>query len=303
MAGEMSNSPRRVLLDARDTLSHLIGNFSSLPERLYRGTRSNVDGAVASYLDADGKYVPSITERAMGDFRFRRVLRADAEGWSETYKVISDGGMSIYKPASGEPLSHSMAGYFPQKHGEYAKREVAAYRVNELLGFRLVPPTAMIDGSKGPGSNQRFVPSRPAKATDKYDELQSQQMAVLDYIIGNLDRLVRNYRVAPNGDLVAIDHGSSFPEKPGLGIRSNFVDKFRNAPLDGNVLKHLDAVDVKVFSEALRDLELSERAIGGALERLNEVRSQRRIAGDHWLTPGYVQDFVDSFRKNLRGPR
>ncbi|WP_159850999.1 hypothetical protein [Nocardia sp. CY41] len=298
----MSNYTRRLLLDARDTLSQLLEKLSTVREKQYRDSSHNLNEVVAAHLDADGKFVPSISERALGDFQFRRIFLPGREGWSETYKAVSHTGVSIYKPASGENLSNSMAVYFPQKHGEYAKREVAAYRVNEQLGFSLVPPTAMVDGPKGPGSNQQFVPSRPAKATDMYDELQQQQMAVLDYIIGNLDRLVRNYRVAPNGDLVAIDHGSSFPEKPGLGIRSKFVDKFRGVPLGEKVLEHVDAVDVKVFRESLRELELSDRAIDGAMERLNEIRSQRRVIGNNWLAPDYVQDFVDSFRKRLRGP-
>ena len=297
----MSNYPRQLLLDISETLSRTFSRYSTLPENRYRGTRRKIDEAIGAHLDSDGKFVPSIAERALGDRLFRRMIPPEERGWNESHKAISHTGMSIYKPASGESLSHSMAGYFPQKHGERAKREVAAYRVDELLGFRLVPPTAMVDGPRGPGSNQQFIPSRPAKATDKYDELQSQQMAVLDYIIGNLDRMVRNYRVAANGDLVAIDHGSSFPENRGLGIRSNFVDKFRNKPLDERVLEHVDAVDVRLFREALCGLELSERAVGGALERLHEIRSQRRIIGTDWLAPQYAQDFSDHVRKRLRG--
>ncbi|MEU7765431.1 hypothetical protein AB0B25_09970 [Nocardia sp. NPDC049190] len=288
----MSNYVRKIMFDISDTLASAFNKLSAATAKRYRHARGDIDGAMTIYLDADNRFVPSIAERAMGDVRFRRTFLLDKEGWNETHKVISNSGMSIYKPASGEYLSNSMSIYFPQKSGEYAKREVAAYRVNELLGFDLVPPTAMVDGPKGLGSNQKFVPSRRAADTDKYDDLQMQQMAVLDYIIGNLDRLTRNYLVAPNGDLVAIDHGNSFPEKRGIGIRSVFVDKLRDQALDTKVLEHVDAVDPMLLRAALRDLELSDKAIDGAVERLNEIKSQRKITGNNWLMPKIEEGYL-----------
>lgn len=60
---------------------------------------------------------------------------------------------SVYHLREGE--RHRRIG-IPAKPGELAKREVAAYRLAQLLGFDLVPPTALIYGPCGRGSVQQL---------------------------------------------------------------------------------------------------------------------------------------------------
>ncbi|MEU7633748.1 hypothetical protein AB0C34_27855 [Nocardia sp. NPDC049220] len=180
----------------------------------------------------------------------------------------TDGALNIYKPISGERLGRYG---IPNVHGEYAKREVAAFRVDEILGFGLVPPTAMIDGPRGRGSLQQFVPSTEARAPWHYEELQRQQMAVLDYIIGNTDRHSGNYRTCLNGRLLATDHGSSFPEKLNH-FSSDFLHMYKNKSFDADVMKRLGAVDPDHLRLALEEVGLSRTAIDGALERFYQVR-------------------------------
>ncbi|MEU7628976.1 hypothetical protein AB0C34_03180 [Nocardia sp. NPDC049220] len=279
----------RILIVARDRIEKSFARLVDICATSWRNDSNVIKSGLGEYLNADAtmrrvEFLPSDAERAIGNIQFRRLIPIVGEGRNGTYKVVSSTGMSIYKPAIGENVHFSMKNLIPQISGELAKREVAAYRVNELLGFTLVPPTAIIKGPKGLGSNQNFVHSEPATSIRTYDSLQSQQMAVLDYIIGNLDRPLRNFRVTPNGDLVAIDHGYSFPENQGPPfISSHFVDKFRGQPLDRRVLESVDAVDPGVLRQALRELDLGDKAIDGAIARLKEIQTERNIVGKGWL--------------------
>ncbi|RDI42491.1 hypothetical protein [Nocardia mexicana] len=191
----------------------------------------------------------------------------------------------IYKPISGEKLGRRWG--IPPVPGEAAKREVAASRLNELLGFRLVPPTSLIDGPHGPGSLQRFIPNTSdAKVVSDYPELQQHQMAVLDFILGNSDRVFTNWRTTPEGDLVAFDHELVLPESPVPlfgDLQASFSSYFLRSPGDEKVPLHEDvmqavsSVDPNQIRLAFEDLGLSDNAIQGALDRLDFVRSEGMV--------------------------
>ncbi|MGW5381685.1 hypothetical protein [Nocardia sp. NPDC003963] len=215
----------------------------------------------------------------------------------------------------------------PRGFGQHAARENAAYRVDEALGFGRIPPTTVVEkGPYGPGSNQVWILSSPGHAlaawsrrtaADKknamkawensssgkerdaiyadwvrpnkeYPQVQREQMAVLDYVIGNTDRHWNNYRTGRDGEIVAIDHAFSFPESPDprYGIRSDFVKEFRHRELGAEVLDSVRAVDLDGLRTALRDTGLSDKAVDGALDRLMEVRTHGKITGENW--PGDI---------------
>lgn len=210
----------------------------------------------------------------------RRPLRPNGEPFS-VYDLGPDESRFFYKPYRGE--KHLRVG-IPAEPGSLARREVAAYRLDQLLGFNRVPPTALIDGPYGMGSVQQWVRSTDGTEIVSYSKLQRQQMAVLDYVMANTDRHWDNYRTGPNGEVVAIDHGLAFPESPDpkAGIRSDFVKSFQGDTLDDDVLRAVDAVDPKELRAALEDLQLSEKSIKGALARLEEIRTNRGITGEEW---------------------
>ncbi|MFQ6398143.1 hypothetical protein ACLMAJ_32475 [Nocardia sp. KC 131] len=148
-----------------------------------------------------------------------------------------------------------------------------------------MPPTGLIDGPCGEGSVQQIVDSIDGKfRITEYPKVQRQQMAVLDYIMANTDRHLDNYRTAHNGDVIAIDHGLTFPEEPDpkYGIRSDFVKAFQHKDLDKSVLDAVRAVHPEDLRAALSDLELSDKAINGALARLHEIQSLGKITGREW---------------------
>lgn len=202
----------------------------------------------------------------------------------------TDGGRNVFKPFSGE---YRVRIGIPDNPGDLARREVAAYRVDRMFGFGRVPPSAIVDGPKGygRGSIMQFVESGPGRSITKYDRAQQQQMGVLDYVIGNTDRHAGNYRTvghAGQREIVAIDHGQTFPEAPdpSYGIRSDFVKAHLNQRLDQGVLDAVKAVHPDQLRSGLREVGLSEKAIDGAVARLQEIQMRGKITGEKW--PGDI---------------
>jgi hypothetical protein len=148
---------------------------------------------------------------------------------------FTDGTQGVFKPINGE---RSNRPHIPA--GEQAYREVAASRLDEELGFGLVPTTTLREAgppTEGLGSVQRFVPGLDARDVTKYQVVEQERMAVLDYVIANTDRHKGNWRTAfqdkprtafqdklfTDRGLVAIDHGDAFPTGATDPIKSDFV--------------------------------------------------------------------------------
>lgn len=115
---------------------------------------------------------------------------------------------AIYKPGRGErPLWD-----FP---GDLYKREVAMYRLSAALGWAVVPPTTMIEGTHGEGSVQAFV---DADFEQHYFTLHEdgvgtedlQRLCLLDLIGNNTDRKSGHCLLGRDGRVYGIDHGLSF---------------------------------------------------------------------------------------------
>ncbi|GAB3947004.1 hypothetical protein GCM10027614_41470 [Micromonospora vulcania] len=107
-------------------------------------------------------------------------------------------------------------------------------------------------------------------------------MAVLDYVSGNTDRHMGNYLTGPDGRLVAIDHGYSFPDSNGEPLRSDFVQQQMNRPLSPETMARIQATDPAALADRLRGTGLSEQALAGAMDRFNEIRSRGMITGEAW---------------------
>ncbi len=116
---------------------------------------------------------------------------------------------AVYKPMEGErPLWD-----FPNQ--TLGKREVAAYRVSEALGWGLVPPTLFrTQGAPmGPGSLQVFIDHDPEVhyfTFKNQDKAQIPQVMCFDLLINNADRKAGHLLIDPQGELWLIDHGLSF---------------------------------------------------------------------------------------------
>ncbi|WP_459549837.1 protein kinase family protein [Nocardia sp. X0981] len=237
------------------------------------------------------EYRPSAAEsrmaarRMVAEVPFTGAMRAEvARSISDVRKMRSaDGQVNIYKPTGGldfEPDSlerRSLQGF--------TDREIAAYRLDEILGFGRIPPTARTNGPAGPGMIQQFVESLPGRRAQRYPRVQQQQVAVLDYIMGNRDRHSFNYRTVTVGgrpQVVAIDHARSFSVGDPLtvDIRSPFVHAQRGKPFEPEILEALNRVDTHLLRTAFGEAGIQERAIDGAITRLENLRTLGMIPPD-----------------------
>ncbi len=116
---------------------------------------------------------------------------------------------AIYKPLRGE---RPLWDFGPGLH----RREVAAYRLSEELGFGVVPPTVLRhDAPLGEGSLQWFVRADHRQhyftIAERHPELhdQLQTIAVFDVLANNTDRKSGHCLLA-DGRVWAIDNGLCF---------------------------------------------------------------------------------------------
>jgi hypothetical protein len=109
--------------------------------------------------------------------------------------------LAVYKPARGEYPLHD----FP--HGTLYRREIAAWVLDRLFGWSIVPPTVQTKGVYGVGSLQLFIEAMP-EAEIEIERLR--RMALFDVIANNADRKVDHCLPAPDGKLWGIDHGLTF---------------------------------------------------------------------------------------------
>jgi uncharacterized repeat protein (TIGR03843 family) len=131
-------------------------------------------------------------------------------------RLRSDEGEAhaVYKPDRGErPLWD-----FPP--GTLAAREAAAFRVSEVAGWNIVPPTVLRnDAPLGAGSFQLFVEHDPEV---HYLTLMQQRLeefrvfAALDVVINNADRKAGHVLEDADGRVWGVDHGLTFNIEPKL---------------------------------------------------------------------------------------
>ncbi|HKS92611.1 MAG TPA: SCO1664 family protein [Tepidiformaceae bacterium] len=118
---------------------------------------------------------------------------------------------AIYKPGRGErPLWDFPEGLYP--------REVAAYRLSQLLGWQFIPPTVLRDGPEGPGSLQLYIQHDPeqhffVQRDQPQFRSQLQRMCVFDLIANNADRKGGHCLLDEDGRIWGIDHGLCFHEQ------------------------------------------------------------------------------------------
>ncbi|WP_254854220.1 phosphatidylinositol 4-kinase [Nocardia donostiensis] len=246
----------------------------------------------------DWGYRPSAAEsrmaarRMVAEVPFTGDMRIDVlRSISEVYKMRSDDGqLNIYKPTGG--LDFEPDSLERRMLEGFTDREIAAYRLDEILGFGRIPPTARTSGpvgpeveSAGPGTIQQFIESPKGRRAWRYPRLQQQQVAVDDYIMGNRDRHIGNYRtviVGGHAQVLAIDHARSFSLGNPLtvDIRSPFVYAQRGIPFEPDVLNALKRADNDLLYAALGDAGIQEQAIDGAITRLEKLRTLGMIPPD-----------------------
>jgi uncharacterized repeat protein (TIGR03843 family) len=116
---------------------------------------------------------------------------------------------AVYKPERGErPLWDFPSGLW--------RREIAAWVIDDALGWDTVPPTVRRDDAPlGVGSLQRFVDADFEQhyftlLEDEANHPQLQRMCAFDLIVNNTDRKGGHCLVDGEGHIWGIDNGLSF---------------------------------------------------------------------------------------------
>ncbi len=123
--------------------------------------------------------------------------------------------IAVYKPAHGERRLWD----FP--HPIY-RREIAAYALSEVLGWRLVPLTIeREDAPLGPGSLQRFVEADFSAhhftlVEDPANHDRLRTICAFDVVANNADRKSGHCLLGEDGTIWAIDNGLCFHRAPKL---------------------------------------------------------------------------------------
>ncbi len=151
---------------------------------------------------------------------------------------------AVYKPRRGEsPL-------WDFEWGTLCQRETAAYLISATLGWDLVPPTVLRDGSHGVGSVQLYIPNND---NQHYFSVQEdarfvtplRQLALFDFVVNNADRKSGHCLIGEDHRLWAIDHGICFHTEYKL---RTVVWEFSDSPIDATLLD-----DLKKLSSLLSD--------------------------------------------------
>lgn len=133
---------------------------------------------------------------------------------------------TIFKPIKGETWkvgNEKLRESIINKDFSYAQREVLAYKIDQSLGFNMVPETRLrriiIDSESKLGSIQTWIEDKDiisfADFTSKTKNILKEdtyKLGIFDFLIGNTDRHGFNILVnKKTRKIVNIDHGCSFP--------------------------------------------------------------------------------------------
>jgi hypothetical protein len=179
------------------------------------------------------------------------------------------------------------------------RHEIAAYRLDKLLGLGMVPPTVERNVGGRKGCLQLWV---TGVTLDQYEgtlldseawRRQISLMWLFDDLIANIDRHLNNAMISPDHRLMLIDNSKSFGgyrkllnnlNGPGIGTHARFwfipYDENRQGyptSYPADILERLRSLTKKQIKKAIgryvrgynRDLIWKRRQI--ILERLNEM--------------------------------
>ena len=217
------------------------GSASSEPDVALAGEAFNAytaraaqDPMVAGLLDPDLKVVKS---KNLGS------------GINASSKVkLSNGVEALWKPTRGEDMS-KLRDRCEEDH--QGRREAATYIVDRWMNHHAgVPPVLYreLGGEKGTlmlwVKDAKVAMDLEEQAHDVLVDLKGesyQRLAVLDHVIGNLDRHDGNWMIDKAGQAVPIDHGLCFPLKNGNQgcINFDFDDDVKLAPKAREGLQNL----------------------------------------------------------------
>ena len=213
---------------------------------------------------ADGEALSP--ERAMALLEQAEIEVEGQIPWSSNIALLcrlrdGEGEMlAVYKPRRGERPLWDFA------QGTLHLRELAAWRIDQALGWGLVPPTRLRDGPYGPGMLQAFIPHDPEEHYLEMVEPDLEavaRIAAFDLVINNADRKSGHVLRDEAGQLWAIDHGICFHVEPKL---RTVIWELAGEPLAPDLARAL-----RDLLAALRQARSQLRAVLAPLRSVDEV--------------------------------
>ena len=174
-----------------------------------------------------------------------------SRGVTQPYRVVLEHEgrklAGVWKPI--DPSAH--------KYAESFLSEIAAYRLNRLLGMNRVPPTVRRKIGGDWGSLQYWV-----EGVSLYDEVKDSlprtvefshdmaRMRMFDRVISNPDRNAGNFLVDAQGRIILIDHSRA------LAFDGHARSKKKITPtlIDRTLLEQLASLDLDSLAQALHGL-------------------------------------------------
>lgn len=163
----------------------------------------------------DDEIIPVTEDRVLTALREGVVAERGLLPYSSNHSflgVVSHEDLAVpvvYKPQRGEsPL-------WDFEWGTLCKREAAAYSISRALGWNLVPPTVLREGTRGLGSVQFYVQHDSdahyfSVQADARFATSLRQLVLFDVITNNADRKSGHCLIGADERLWAIDHGVCF---------------------------------------------------------------------------------------------
>jgi len=215
-----------------------------------------------------------------------------------------DAGLrAVYKPVAGERPLWDFA------DGTLAAREYAAWLVSDALGWAVVPPTVLREGSAGPGMVQLWcepdpdqvpvdlVPEGPVPAGQLHvldafdaddhpvmlvheDTPALRRMALFDVVVNNTDRKGGHVLAMPDGHRYGVDHGVCFHVDDKL---RTVLWGWHGRRVDGEDLEGLRELGQRLDTDLCEQLRalLTEAEIAATRRRLD-----RLVATERFPRPG-----------------
>ena len=163
------------------------------------------------------------------------------------------------------------------------KSELAAYRLDRLLGLGIVPPTVAREFKEEPGAVRLWIEGAMSETERSSKKIQAPDQAVWDRQVADVRVFfnltfntdynnISNLLVDTEFRIVPIDHSRAFRTKKSL-VAEQMMMRFSS-----NLLEKLEALDFESLTDALGDL-LSKGQIKALLKRrdLILVRADKLI--------------------------
>lgn len=205
---------------------------------------------------------------------------------------VEDVGSGVTNPQRAELRSEDVrfaAVFKPIRRGrhhgflESYEAEVAAYRLDRMLGLDMVPPTIVRRLGAHLGSLQLWVEDcatyeRVADQVPRTPRLSHQisRMKMFDNLIGNADRNAGNFLLDRAWNVILIDHSRAFVER-----RDLFGGSKKPAQYDSSLVERLKTLEREGLDAALgallrgEQIEAILRRRDRLLEHVRELVAER----------------------------